>query len=76
MQAKPEQSQRIGRLLQVDWVIMGAVYQTAGSYQIDLKVLQVSTGAITYEDTVGFSSQQDIEARCDEIAEKIVIHTI
>lgn len=76
MQVKPEQSQRIGRLLRVDWVIMGEVYQTADSYQIHLKVLQVSTGAITYEDTISFSSQQEAEARCDEIAYNIVIYTI
>ena len=76
LKARPEQSQRIGRLLQVDWVIMVAVYHTADSYQIGLKVLQVSTGAITYEDTIGFSSHKDAEARCDEIADKIVIYTI
>jgi len=76
MLAKPEESLKIGKLLDVDWIVIGIVYHDLDSYQIGFKMLEVSTGTIAYEDTVSFISKKDIETRCREIAEKIAVHTI
>lgn len=74
--SKIQEAQRIGKLLKVDWVIMGSVYQDTDSFQINFKMLDVSSGTITYKDTVHFSSHKDAAAQCEEIVNKIVEHTI
>ena len=76
MLAKPDESLRIGKLLNVDWIVMGTVYKSDDSFQIDLKMLKVATGTIVYKDIISFSSHKEIETRCEEIVDKIVIHTI
>ena len=76
MLPKPGESLRIGKLLKVDWIVMGTVYKSDDSFQIDLKMLKVATGIIVYKDIISFASHTEIEARCKEIVDKIVIHTI
>lgn len=76
MQAKVEESLEIGKILKVDWIVVGKVYQVADSFQIDLKMLNVYSGKIAYKDSIDFFSPEDIETRCREIIEKIIIYTI
>jgi tetratricopeptide (TPR) repeat protein len=70
------ESKMIGRVLGTDWLVTGSIYQTKDSYQIGLKILQVSIGKMTLEDTINFSSWEDIENLCEEVIKKIIEYTI
>jgi len=76
MQANPGESLKVGKILKVDWIVVGKVSQDLDSFQINVKMLNVSSGAIAYEDSIDFSSNEDIETRCREIADRIIIYTI
>lgn len=73
---KSAESKMIGRVLGTDWLVTGSVYKSQGSYRMDLKILQVSIGRMTFQDTINLSSVEDIENICEEIFKTIIEYTI
>ncbi len=73
---KSAESKMIGRDLGTDWLVTGSMYQSNNSYKLDLKILQVSIGRMTFQDTINLSSVEDIENICEEILKKIIEYTI